>query len=234
MDRDRNPGGAPAKLCLNRNHTAQLFDTTSANTGMWTRRSILALFGTAAAACVPARISDNDLVSASSRRPAGLAPVPYNGMTIYVTPDYYMEDGIRMPVGLPRAWQIADAAGMIFPTTTRMVDAIWQAADIKLAPRPMTPGPQMTSLDYFRRHHAIIEGQLAGRTGLIAGHKKDVMRISRNSSRVAIYGWHRTNGNAIQPYDATTHGATYRDYSHGLRLVYPYGYQADGTRVALA
>ena len=36
--------------------------------------------------------------------------------------------------------------------------------------------------------------------------------------RVAIYGWHRRSGDPIQPV-STVHGATYSDYSHGIRLV---------------
>lgn len=36
--------------------------------------------------------------------------------------------------------------------------------------------------------------------------------------RLAIYGWHYPTGQPIQPL-STVHGATYADYSHGLRLV---------------
>jgi hypothetical protein len=35
---------------------------------------------------------------------------------------------------------------------------------------------------------------------------------------VAIYGWHRSNGDPIQPL-STVHGEYYADYSHGIRLV---------------
>ncbi len=37
--------------------------------------------------------------------------------------------------------------------------------------------------------------------------------------RVAIYGWHQLNGQAIQPL-YTGHVDWYVDYSHGIRLVY--------------
>ncbi len=113
---------------------------------------------------------------------------------------------------------------MMLPTTT-MVDAIYQQADVRVAPSPMTPGSAMSSTNYFVQHNATVNGQFAragARDGmLVAGHKKDLVlanRLSRNPGRVAIYGWHRTNGRAIQPL-STVHGAYYADYSHGVRLV---------------
>jgi hypothetical protein len=39
-----------------------------------------------------------------------------------------------------------------------------------------------------------------------------------NPGRVAIYGWHRPDGNPIQPLN-TVHGIRYADYSQGVRLV---------------
>ena len=74
------------------------------------------------------------------------------------------------------------------------------------------------------QHHLIIEGQRKGQRGLIAGIKKDVvisdlLTRSPRANRVAIYGWHRLNGKAIQPL-YTGHVDWYADYSHGIRLVY--------------
>ena len=43
-------------------------------------------------------------------------------------------------------------------------------------------------------------------------------RLRRFPGRVAIYGWHRSPGDPIQPL-STVHGAQYVDYSHGVRLV---------------
>ena len=109
---------------------------------------------------------------------------------------------------------------MMLPTA-RIVDAIYAQAPVKLSPKPMQAGPQMSSTDYFLRHNATIEDQRRGRAGLIAGHKKDVVvanRMASNPGRVAIYGWHRSNGDPIQPV-STVHGASYADYSHGIRLV---------------
>lgn len=165
-----------------------------------------------------------------------LHPVTFNGtvggrsveVTICVTPDYLAvgsdSDHVRVPLGLPAALRVADAFDMMLPTTT-MVDAIYQQADVRIAPSPMTPGSSMSSTNYFVRHNETVNGQFAragARDGmLVAGHKKDLVlanRLSRNPGRVAIYGWHRTNGRAIQPL-STVHGAYYADYSHGVRLV---------------
>lgn len=165
-----------------------------------------------------------------------LHPVTFNGtvggrtveVTICVTPDYLAigsdSDNVRVPLGLPAALRVADAFDMMLPTTT-MVDAIFQQADVRVAPSPMTPGSSMSSTNYFLRHDATVDGQFAragARDGmLVAGHKKDLVlanRLSRNPGRVAIYGWHRTNGRAIQSL-STVHGEYYADYSHGIRLV---------------
>lgn len=162
-----------------------------------------------------------------------LEPVVFQGqdargaptqIVICVTPDYLAlgsdNDFVRVPLGLPAAAAIAGQFGMTLPTP-RMVDAIYAQAQVRLNPSPMQPGPQMSSTAYFLRHNATIEGQRQGRGGLISGHKKDVVMASRmasNPGRVAIYGWHRAAGNPIQPV-STVHGASYADYSHGIRLV---------------
>lgn len=145
-------------------------------------------------------------------------------IVVCVTPDYLAlgsdQDFVRVPLGLPAASSIAGRFGMMLPTS-RMVDAIYAQAPVKLNPKPMQAGPQMSSTTYFVRHNDTIEAQRSGRGGLIAGHKKDVVvanRMASNPGRVAIYGWHRSNGVPIQPV-STVHGASYADYSHGIRLV---------------
>lgn len=145
-------------------------------------------------------------------------------IVICVMPDYLAlgsdRDQVRVPLGLPAAREIAGRFGMLLPTP-RMVDAIWAQADVRLAPAPMPAGPQMSSTGYLLRHNATIEGQLGRQPGLVSGHKKDVVLASRMETapgRVAIYGWHRRSGDPIQPV-STVHGATYSDYSHGIRLV---------------
>jgi hypothetical protein len=130
------------------------------------------------------------------------------------------DDFVRMPMSAITAQRLADQLGCVLPTK-KLVDAIYTAAAVKLVPSPLTPGAQMMSNDYYRRHHDAIERQRAGREGLIAGHKKDVVvtkRLVARPDRIAIYGWHRRDGRPIQPL-SLVHEASYADYSHGIRFV---------------
>ncbi|MDZ4118697.1 hypothetical protein [Phaeovulum sp.] len=163
-------------------------------------------------------------------------------ITVCVTPDYVAvgdnADFLRVPMGLPEAAQIADRLGFMLPTT-RIVDAVFAQAGVRLAPRPMEAGPQMTSTSYFRQHNATIDGQSSAvglRNGqLVAGIKKDLVltnALRRSPGQVAIYGWHQPNGRPIQPL-TTVHGQHYSDYSHGVRLVSQTAY-LNGRAVALS
>ncbi len=147
---------------------------------------------------------------------------------IRVTGDYMSvgsdSDFVRMPLTLPSARQIAREWGMLLPTTS-MVDAIYEQADLRLDPQPMTPGPEMSSNAYYQAHQQMIETQRDGRAlgGLIAGHKKDIVatvRLDSQPGRIAIYGWHTAVGEPIQPLSLVHHDR-YEDYSHGLRLIHP-------------
>lgn len=149
-------------------------------------------------------------------------------VTICVTPEYLSvgndDDFVRVPMGLPAAARIADATGFLLPTT-RMVDAIYQQAPVRLTPSPMKPTAQMESTSYLLEHNRTLAAQKAKtgkpETELAAGQKKDIVlsnRLISKPGRVAIYGWHRPNGKPIQPL-STVHGAAYADYSHGVRLV---------------
>src|SRR5262249_23182685 len=132
------------------------------------------------------------------------------------------DDFVRMPMDPLTAQRLCDAFGASLPTT-RMVDLIWQHAALKVAPIPMTPGPQMMSNDYIWRHQALVDAQLADPSSglLLSGQKKDVVIsnvLASHPDRVAIYGWTQLNGKVIQPL-STVHENTYADYSHGIRLV---------------
>lgn len=143
----------------------------------------------------------------------------------YVTPDYLAiggrENFARIPLTPITAQAIADSLHCFLPTR-KMVNDIYRQARVKLAPVPLYAFRD--SAITFWQHNLIIEGQRKGRKGLIAGIKKDVVisgKISRDPkpNRVAIYGWHRLNGQPIQPL-YTGHVNWYVDYSHGIRLVY--------------
>lgn len=151
-------------------------------------------------------------------------------LTVWVTRDYLSIGvegaSVRMPLSLPSALEIARTWGLYLPTPP-LVDAIYEQADLKLVPEPMPPTAEMRSNDYYRRHQEAIEEQRSGRAsnGLLAGHKKDLVVSTRMEARpdqVAIYGWHWEEGDPIQPL-SLVHEASYEDYSHGVRLIHPYG-----------
>lgn len=157
--------------------------------------------------------------------------------TIWVSPDYVSvgsdKNYVRVPMNPVTAQKIADKFGCMLPTT-KLVDAIYEQADLKLSPKPMKAGSSMVSTDYFWRHNITIESQLAGSAPgkLIAGHKKDVVvtnKLKVQPTRVAIYGWHTAAKRPIQPL-SLVHGYRYADYSHGIRLVSQY-MQIDGKAV---
>ena len=144
--------------------------------------------------------------------------------TYFVSPDYLSigngNDWARFPLTPMTAQRIADSLHCFLPTR-KMVDDIYQQAAVKLEPVPLYAFRDSALI--FWHHHLIIEGQRKNRKGLIAGIKKDVVlsgKVTRDtkSNRVAIYGWHKLDGKAIQPL-YTGHVDWYVDYSHGIRLV---------------
>ena len=145
--------------------------------------------------------------------------------TFYVLPDYLSvgsdKDFARIPLTPMTAQEIADSLQCFLPTR-KMVNDIYKAAVVK--PEPVPLYIYRDSALIFWHHNLVIEGQRKGKKGLIAGIKKDVVisgQITRDAkpNRVAIYGWHKTDGNPIQPL-YTGHVDWYVDYSHGIRLVY--------------
>jgi len=145
---------------------------------------------------------------------------------IYVAPDYFAigsnSDYLRVPMTPMTAQRICDRYGLIMPTR-KMVNEIYRSAAVKVAPQPLPPGDQMTGVPYYERHNRMVQATLGlrAKSGLIAGHKKDIVNsvlIQNRPLQVAIYGWHRLNGQAIQPL-SLVHINTYADYSHGMRMI---------------
>lgn len=150
--------------------------------------------------------------------------------TFWVTPDYLAvgsdQDYLLTPLTPRSAQVIADHLDCTLPTR-KMVDAIHAAAEVQLAPRPIPPSAAMTTVAVFQEHNDLVRTQrtelLASHPlgALVAGDKKDVVitaKLANLTNRVAIYGWHRTNGQPIQPL-YVGHSAAWADYSHGIRLV---------------
>ena len=76
------------------------------------------------------------------------------------------------------------------------------------------------SIGTYLTHDQRIDDQLGSGespTGLISGHKKDLV-IPHRDGRVAIYGGRWANGERIQSYSNVHHDG-YEDYSHGVRLI---------------
>ncbi|SMF13042.1 hypothetical protein [Pseudobacteriovorax antillogorgiicola] len=146
--------------------------------------------------------------------------------TLWVTPDYLAvgsnSDFIRVPMNPITAQRVADHFACVLPTA-KIVDLVYQQAEVKLKPSTFAPGKHMVRTAQFVKHNDLIKTQMEdhSKSALVAGHKKDVVisnKLNKRKKRVAIYGWHRLNGKAIQPL-STIHGNYYSDYSHGVRLV---------------
>jgi hypothetical protein len=160
-----------------------------------------------------------------------LLPIDLPRGRIFVSTDYFaigtLDDYVRMPLGGDLAQEVADALGLLLPTKL-MVDLVWRGATQRLSPQPWGPpyDASMYSMTRIVEHNARIEEQRGAPSGVLAGHKKDVVLtnlLEGRADRVAIYGWHRADGTPIQGPrpNATAHELTYSDYSHGIRFVSP-------------
>lgn len=149
-----------------------------------------------------------------------------HSVTYEVMPDYLAigsdTDWVRIPMTPMTAQRIADAWGCLLPTR-KICDDVYKAATVKLEPHPMTEARE--SVATFLEFDGIVTKQLRAMGkplgSLVAGNKKDVVisnRLDEKPHRVAIYGWHKTDGMAIQPL-YIGHADWYTDYSHGIRLV---------------
>ena len=153
-------------------------------------------------------------------------------VTYYVLPDYLAvgsdSDYFLMPMTPVLAQKICNWLGFTMPTR-KMVDQIWSQATVQLAPAPIPPSPEMTTIPVMYDHNQMVWSQRQEVIAdhplgeLVGGTKKDVV-ISKTiygnppPNRVVIYGWHYQNGTPIQPL-YSGHSETYADYSHGIRLV---------------
>lgn len=149
-------------------------------------------------------------------------------VTFHATPDYLAvgsdTDYFLMPLSPQLAQRIADLTGTSLPTPA-MVDAIWQSATVRLGPDSIPPSAAMITVPVFAEHNRLVRARrdrnAAPPGALVAGHKKDVVlssRLDTLTNRVAIYGWHKPDGQPIQPLN-TWHTTGHVDYSHGIRLV---------------
>ena len=157
-----------------------------------------------------------------------------NEIRILVSPDYVSigtnAEYLRVSLVPRTAQEIVDGFDSILPPY-HCVDLIWKQAKIQLEPVTYSPKqgePARTSFAASVKHNDKIQNQLKnlGSNGfklgdLVAGHKKDIVLTNRlmGTNKVAIYGWHKKNGEPIQGLNASDHGNFYSDYSHGTRMI---------------
>jgi hypothetical protein len=167
--------------------------------------------------------------------------IPGHTATFYALPDYLGVGTdvawLRTPMYPGTAQRVADAWGAALPTR-KMVDMIYQQAGVKAGFTGFTPGPgeHRSDTKYYLLSNADAERKIAGRAGLRAGHKKDIVvgnLLARFPDTVQIYGGWYASGQRVQPPSGSAHNNRYVDYSHGVRLVKDY-VDVDGQRMTLA
>ncbi len=152
--------------------------------------------------------------------------------TFYVSADYLAigsdDNYFLCPMTPVIAQEVVELLDCTMPTR-KMVDAIWSAAEVKLAPQTIPPSGDMITVPVFNDHNTMVWEQRQPLLStnplgdLVSGDKKDVVIANKiyeytDYDRVVIYGWHYQSGTPIQPLYAG-HVSTYADYSHGIRLV---------------
>lgn len=130
-----------------------------------------------------------------------------------VSADYLTIDAERVPLSATNAQRAVDLLGAVLPSVC-IVEAIEAAATIVPLPTRPPDGAKQLSAEWI----AWCEERTPAVTGLVAGHRKDVVLADAPAGRVAIFGARWPNGTRLQPLNAS-HEAGYHDYSHGVRAV---------------
>lgn len=157
-------------------------------------------------------------------------------ITYRVMPDYVMIEGIRVPMAGMTAQRVADYFGMKLPTP-KMSKQIWDAADTKIMPTPLSAGgtiggkyysPQevverkISDSDSSVAYNQMIDKQLSKKTDtptLVAGHMKDVVQPV-DPNKLGLYGWYGKDGKPVQYSPNTPHDISiHTEYGAGTRLV---------------
>ena len=161
----------------------------------------------------------------------------FNGENIhtisyYVSPDFLAigsdEDYFYCPMRPQLAQKVANLLKCSLPTR-KISNCIYQNAEVKMSPQPIPPSKEMITVPVFEKHNLLVGTQRKVSVqehplgSLVAGNKKDVVVSNKifnqkGQLRVVIYGWHKPDGNAIQPlYNG--HSTLHVDYSHGIRMI---------------
>ena len=176
------------------------------------------------------------------RKPfAKMVPITVDGpngtkITYKVMPDYITLDGLRVPMAGATAQKVANYFGMSLPTS-KMSKQIWDAADLKIRPPPLSSGgfiggkyysgkevvdKKISDSDSAIAYSEMIESEIekSDKAELVAGHMKDVIMPEGDPNKLGLYGWYGKEGKPIQysaqtPHDTTVH----TEYGAGVRLV---------------
>jgi len=141
---------------------------------------------------------------------------------LQVTKDALTILGVRFDVTAEGAQRIADELHAILPTP-RILQLIWEQADVRLEPCTLPADAEMASTARMIEHSKCVDQRIAGRKGLIVNVGKHWVltnRISEKKNLAANYGWFMKGRRPIQTV-GTRHDTAHTDYSQVLRLVRP-------------
>ena len=141
---------------------------------------------------------------------------------IQVSSDALTILGVRVDVTAEGAQRIADALGTILPTP-RILQLVWEQADVRLEPCNSTPDATMASTARMIQHSECVDQRIAGRKGMVANEGKHWVlsnRIAGKENLAANYGWFVKGRRPIQTV-GTRHDTAHTDYSQIVRLVKP-------------
>jgi len=141
---------------------------------------------------------------------------------IQVTKDALTILGVRFDVTAEGAQRIADELHAILPTP-RVLQLIWEQADVRLTPCTLPADQDMGSTVRMIEHSKCVDQRIAGRKGLIVNVGKHWVltnRITEKKNVAANYGWFVKGRRPIQTV-GMRHDTAHTDYSQVLRLVKP-------------
>lgn len=153
-------------------------------------------------------VSPNFARSAAGMHLDSFIEVELNGVKWLVAPIYIA------PIQISEGLELARRYNCEVPSC-ELVNRIWEVADLKVSPIPMSPNKGRDA-EQYEAHADKLEAQVAGKEfRLLAGTHKDVVL---KDGVLGLYGWHRPDGSKIQPF-YSGHAPSFVDYSQGLRLV---------------
>ena len=176
------------------------------------------------------------------RKPFGnLVPITVPGpggtkITYKVMPDYITLDGLRVPMSWQTAQKVANHFGMSLPTS-KMTQQIWEAADTKIRPPPLSGGGRIGGKQYTGEqvvkskisdsdsaiaYSQMIEDMLKDKDPkLVAGHMKTVVMTDR-PDQLGLFGW-SGDSDGFSPIQSGEHTgydtSVHTEYGSGVRLI---------------